>query len=68
MSEARFEESYGEFQVWATPDGMRANVRRGGIILKRWFGETAYMDAARWACDEHDMSTYSFAEARARGW
>lgn len=51
MNELRFEESYGDYDVWATPDGTVAHVKYLGDIVQWWHGESAYMDAHRYADD-----------------
>lgn len=41
----------GPHTAWATPNGMRAEVRRGSRVVKRFRGETAWSDAVRYAGD-----------------
>lgn len=49
------EENWGSYNSYATEDGMKAVVVdwRTGKAVKRYKGETAYMDANRWASDLH---------------
>lgn len=41
----------GEHTAWSSPNGMRAEVRKGTKVVKRFRGETAWMDAKRTAED-----------------
>jgi hypothetical protein len=42
----------GEYSAWASPDGMKAEVRTSnGRVAKRLTGESAWSDAARLAGD-----------------
>jgi len=44
----------GEYTAWATPNGMRAQVRDSkGRVIKRFTGETAWSDAVREAGDSN---------------
>lgn len=43
----------GPFTAWATPNGMRAEVRRLGQAVARFTGETAWSDAVRDAGDRN---------------
>lgn len=53
-AEYEFESGYGDFESYATPDGMFAYVLQvsTGKVLKQFRNrETAYQDAERFACD-----------------
>jgi hypothetical protein len=41
----------GPYTAWATPNGMRGEVRRGTRVVKTFRGETAWSDAVRKAGD-----------------
>lgn len=41
----------GRFTAWAEPGGMRAEIREGSRVVKRFNSETAWSDAVRIAGD-----------------